>query len=40
MTPTYRLAPDDFTQAPAWERVLPYIHIIKFDLQTTSLSQF
>ena len=39
MAPTYLLAPDDFTQAPAWDRVLPYIHIIKFDLQTTSLSQ-
>ncbi|HDX8355548.1 TPA: EAL domain-containing protein [Aeromonas dhakensis] len=33
----YQLALDDFTLSPDWERFLPYIHIIKFDLRTTSL---
>ena len=33
----YRLALDDFTLVPAWDRFLPYIHIIKFDLRATSL---
>ncbi|MEG0007917.1 MAG: EAL domain-containing protein [Aeromonas sp.] len=34
----YRLALDDFTLSPAWERFLPYIQIIKFDLRATSLA--
>ncbi|MFQ2093166.1 EAL and HDOD domain-containing protein [Aeromonas taiwanensis] len=34
----YRLALDDFTLVYAWERFLPYIHIIKFDLRSTSIS--
>jgi len=33
----YRLALDDFTLSPDWERFLPFIHIIKFDLRATSL---
>ena len=28
----YRLALDDFTMVSDWDRFLPYIHIIKFDL--------
>ncbi|MNF65060.1 EAL domain protein [compost metagenome] len=35
----YRLALDDFTLSPAWERFLPFIHIIKFDLRATSLAK-
>ena len=34
----YRLALDDFTLIPAWDRFLPYIHIIKFDLRATPLA--
>ena len=34
----YRLALDDFTLVPAWDRFLPYIHIIKFDLRATPLA--
>ncbi|WP_434662414.1 EAL and HDOD domain-containing protein [Aeromonas sp. NJAU223] len=34
----YRLALDDFTLSPAWERFLPYVHIIKFDLRATPLA--
>ncbi|CAJ1787234.1 Cyclic di-GMP phosphodiesterase CdgJ [Aeromonas salmonicida] len=33
----YQLALDDFTMSDEWERFLPYIHIIKFDLRATSL---
>jgi EAL and modified HD-GYP domain-containing signal transduction protein len=33
----YQLALDDFTMSPDWERFLPFIHIIKFDLRATSL---
>lgn len=33
----YQLALDDFTLSVAWERFLPFIHIIKFDLRTTPL---
>lgn len=35
----YQLALDDFTMSPDWERFLPFIHIIKFDLRATSLLQ-
>lgn len=35
----YTLALDDFTMSPDWNRFLPFIHIIKFDLRTTSLLQ-
>lgn len=35
----YQLALDDFTMSPDWERFLPFIHIIKFDLRATSLFQ-
>lgn len=35
----YRLALDDFTLSAAWERFLPYIHIIKFDLRATPLAR-
>lgn len=35
----YRLALDDFTLSTAWERFLPYIHIIKFDLRATPLAR-
>lgn len=31
----YRLALDDFTMVSDWDRFLPYIHIIKFDLRST-----
>lgn len=31
----YRLALDDFTLSPDWERFLPHISIIKFDLRAT-----
>ncbi|MGL5452113.1 MAG: EAL and HDOD domain-containing protein [Aeromonas sp.] len=34
----FTLALDDFTLAPEWARFLPFIHIIKFDLQATPLS--
>ena len=30
----YRLALDDFTMVSDWDRFLPYIHIIKFDLRS------
>ncbi len=33
----YTLALDDFTADSAWERFLPYISIIKFDLLATSI---
>lgn len=33
----YRLALDDFTLVSEWDRFLPYIHIIKFDLRSTPL---
>ncbi|MCR6555514.1 hypothetical protein NL539_26975, partial [Aeromonas sp. CPF2-S1] len=33
----YQLALDDFTMSPDWERFLPFIHIIKFDLRATPL---
>ncbi|MGE6108980.1 EAL and HDOD domain-containing protein [Aeromonas sobria] len=33
----YRLALDDFTMSSAWERFLPWIHIIKFDLRLSPL---
>nr|WP_086940217.1 HDOD domain-containing protein [Thaumasiovibrio occultus] len=33
----YTLALDDFNADPAWERFLPYIKIIKFDLKVTSI---
>lgn len=29
----YKLALDDFIPSPHWERFLPYIHLIKFDIQ-------
>lgn len=32
----FRLALDDFTLDPAWERFLPFIDIIKFDVQQTA----
>ena len=32
----FRLALDDFTLDPRWERFLPYIDIIKFDFRLTS----
>ncbi len=35
----YQLALDDFTMSPDWERFLPFIHIIKFDLRATPLMQ-
>ncbi|EKP0308585.1 EAL domain-containing protein [Aeromonas veronii] len=35
----YQLALDDFTMSPDWERFLPFIHIIKFDLRATPLLQ-
>ncbi|PJG58388.1 hypothetical protein CUC53_12890 [Aeromonas cavernicola] len=35
----YRLALDDFTMSTEWERFLPFIHIIKFDLRATPLDQ-
>lgn len=35
----YTLALDDFTMSPDWDRFLPFIHIIKFDLRSTSLLQ-
>lgn len=35
----YRLALDDFSYDPAWERFLKYIRLIKFDLQTLSCEQ-
>lgn len=35
----YQLALDDFTMSPDWERFLPFIHIIKFDLRDTPLLQ-
>ncbi|RQM71138.1 EAL and HDOD domain-containing protein [Aeromonas enteropelogenes] len=38
-TQGYQLALDDFTLSPEWERFLPFIHIIKFDLRATSLFQ-
>ncbi|MBL0599088.1 HDOD domain-containing protein [Aeromonas jandaei] len=33
----YSIALDDFTLAQEWERFLPFIRLIKFDLRTTSL---
>ncbi|MCS3454046.1 EAL and modified HD-GYP domain-containing signal transduction protein [Aeromonas sp. BIGb0405] len=35
----YRLALDDFSMSSDWERFLPWIQIIKFDLRLSSLSQ-
>ena len=35
----YQLALDDFTMSEDWERFLPFIHIIKFDLRSSSLLQ-
>ncbi|MCC2604406.1 EAL and HDOD domain-containing protein [Planctobacterium marinum] len=35
----YRLALDDFSYNPAWDRFLPYIRLIKFDLQTLNYEQ-
>ncbi|BBQ53399.1 EAL and HDOD domain-containing protein [Aeromonas jandaei] len=35
----YTLALDDFTMSPDWERFLPFIKIIKFDLRATPLLQ-
>lgn len=32
----FRLALDDFTLDPAWERFLPFIDVIKFDVQQTA----
>lgn len=34
----FRLALDDFTLDPAWERFLPFIDVIKFDVLQTSIS--
>lgn len=35
----YRLALDDFSYDPAWDRFLKYIRLIKIDLQTLSCEQ-
>jgi c-di-GMP-related signal transduction protein len=34
----YRMALDDFTLSLDWDRFLPYVHIIKFDLRATPLA--
>ena len=33
----YTLALDDFTPSPEWNRFIPFVHIIKFDLRVTPL---
>ncbi|MCW8327515.1 HDOD domain-containing protein [Photobacterium sp. SDRW27] len=35
----YTLALDDFIPSAVWNRFLPYIHIIKFDIRTTPISK-
>ncbi|GHA48737.1 EAL and HDOD domain-containing protein [Photobacterium aphoticum] len=35
----YTLALDDFMPAPPWQRFLPYIHIIKFDIRAIPISR-
>ena len=35
----YRFALDDFTLAPEWDRFLPYISILKFDVRNYTLAQ-
>ena len=35
----YRFALDDFTLAPEWDVFLPYISILKFDVQNNTLAQ-
>ncbi|MCQ1056524.1 HDOD domain-containing protein [Photobacterium sp. ZSDE20] len=35
----YTLALDDFTPSPEWNRFIPYVHIIKFDLRVTPLAK-
>ncbi|ACS85961.1 EAL and HDOD domain-containing protein [Musicola paradisiaca] len=34
----FRIALDDFSLDSAWDRFIPYIHIIKFDVQNTEFS--
>ena len=35
----YTLALDDFTPTPEWNRFIPYIHIIKFDLRQIPIAK-
>ncbi|MBC7004630.1 HDOD domain-containing protein [Photobacterium sp. BZF1] len=35
----YTLALDDFTPTPEWNRFIPFVHIIKFDLRATPLAK-
>ncbi|MGL4193105.1 MAG: EAL and HDOD domain-containing protein [Vibrio sp.] len=35
----YLLALDDFVYSPAWERFLPYVHIVKLDIMAMGLDQ-
>ncbi|GLP95546.1 EAL and HDOD domain-containing protein [Paraferrimonas sedimenticola] len=35
----YHLALDDFVYEPRWERFLPYVKLIKFDIQRTPLAE-
>ncbi|MEW5497022.1 HDOD domain-containing protein [Enterobacter cloacae] len=35
----YRFALDDFTLAPEWDRFLPYISVLKFDVRNYTLAQ-
>lgn len=35
----YKIALDDFVPSPAWKRFLPYIQIIKFDIQIVPVSK-
>ncbi|WP_275051546.1 EAL and HDOD domain-containing protein [Brenneria goodwinii] len=35
----FRIALDDFSLSPAWDRFIPYINLIKFDVRIKSLSE-
>lgn len=35
----YRFALDDFTLSPEWDRFLPYISVLKFDVRNNTLEQ-
>lgn len=35
----YTLALDDFIPSPQWNRFLPYVHIIKFDIRQTPIAK-
>ncbi|MGF1679738.1 EAL and HDOD domain-containing protein [Photobacterium minamisatsumaniensis] len=35
----YTLALDDFVPSPQWNRFLPYVHIIKFDVRVTPIEK-